>query len=260
LKTAANLEGVEEKTFYHGYLLEMRVHPCDALGQGKSPAFDFQATLMSSDTLIVTAPVLDFTDRGMDDEAVREYLEVAEGEYDLAEDEVTMEAFDNYRNTLDSRMEKTGTGNEEYKIDKEQSFPVKKQYKLIFINGSRSVHLSSEVLECHRKSKNLLKLEALPIEYDIEKMTPKPEDIELGDLETLTYKTQDNVGQVTTNTVYVLPQPTFVLQRFIIRLADLNQDVRKKGRIVKAADVDEAVAMMSALNKKKKKKKNRGAN
>jgi len=40
----------------------------------------------------------------------------------------------------------------------------------------------------------------------------------------------------------------------------LNQDVRKKGRIVKAADVDEAVAMMSALNKKKKKKKNRGAN
>jgi len=173
-----------------------------------------------------------------------------------------MEAFDNYRNTLDSRIKKTSAGNEEYKIDKELLFPVKKQYKLIFINGSRSVHLSSEVLECHRKSKNLLKMEALPIEYEIEKMITKNEDLEVGDLETLSYKTKDSHGQTSEHTVYVLPRPTFVLQRFIIRLADLNQDVRKKGRIVKAADVDEAVAMMSALNKKKKKKKkkNRGAN
>ena len=49
-----------------------------------------------------------------------------------------------------------------------------------------------------------------------------------------------------------------MLQHFIIRLVDLNKDVRKKGRIVKPADVDKTIAMMSALNKKKGKKKKTG--
>jgi len=187
-------------------------------------------------------------------------LEIAEGDFDEEEDKVTMEAFDNHRNTLNTRIEKTLAGGDECKSDKDLAYPTKKQHKVIFVNGKHSVHLSSEVLECHRKSNNLLKMEALPIEYDVEKMIPKIEDLDVGDLETLSYKTKDSVGQTIDHTVCVLPRPTFVLQRFIIRLADLNQDVRKKGRIVKAADVDEAVAMMSALNKKKKKKKNRGAN
>ena len=256
LKTAANLEGTEEKTFYHGHLLEMRVHPCDALGQGGSDAFDYQASLMASDTLLITAPILHYTDRGQDDEEVREYLELSEGEFEEPSDEVTMEAFDNHRNTLDTRIEKS-EGGSEHKEDKELAYPLKKQHKLVFINGEQPVHLSSDVLKCHEGKNNKLQLEALPIEYEVEKMNPSMEDVELNDLESVTIKERNNSMESETK-VWILPRPTFVLQRFIIRLADLNKDVRKKGRIVKPADVDKTIAMMSALNKKKGKKKKTG--
>jgi len=225
----------------------MQVHPCDALGQGKSQPFDFQAALMSPDTVIVTAPALDFADRGEDDEEVRDHLEIAEGEFDEAEHAVTMEAFDNHRNTLDSRVEKTLGGCD----DKALSFSVKKCHTLVFVNGKGPLHLSSEVSECHKRSKNLLKTEPLPIERKIEKMVPNVNELDWDDVKTHNCTVKEN-GVDVPKQLAVLPVSMFVLQRFIVRLADLNQELSKKGRIVKPADAEQTAAMMSALDRKEK--------
>ena len=71
VKTATLLKGLEENKTFQGYFCEMRVHPCNAMGQGEHLPFDFKAHIHSSNEIIIEAPMLDFTDMGKDDEEMQ---------------------------------------------------------------------------------------------------------------------------------------------------------------------------------------------
>ena len=62
VKTATLLKGAEEQKSFQGYFLEMRVHPCDAMGQGDHLPFEYKAHLFSSNEVVVECPVLDYTE------------------------------------------------------------------------------------------------------------------------------------------------------------------------------------------------------
>ena len=104
----------------------MRVHPCDVLGQGVShPAFEFKAHQFNSTEIIIEVPVLDYTDVGKDDEAVRQFLLDKEDnktgsgddkEQQMSQEyDVIMEALDVGRNKLTERINN-------------KTLPIKKQY------------------------------------------------------------------------------------------------------------------------------------
>ena len=225
------------------------MHPCDAIGQGDHPPFDFKGHIYSSNEVVLEGPPLDYTDMGNDDDEVREYLAMEydenDEEYKFAkDDEHLMEAFDNARNGLVDRVDN-------------QTFPLKKSYRLVFPS---SVHLSAEVLDAHKEHKDSSKLHMrpLPIEYVLDKQAEAMlESLTWEDVETKTVELYDDdmfAGKSSRDVLFI-PQPMVAVQRFVIELADLNKDSRKKGKIVKAADAGGVTAMMAALNKKKGKKK-----
>ena len=147
--TSDKLVGVEPNTTYQGYVLVIRVHPCDVLGQGSHEAFPFKAHLFSTKEIVVEVPVLDYTDMGKDDDFVRSLFREAESSSsdDESENEankmqkenyVLMEALDVGRNKLNDRINN-------------KIFPVKKQYRVVFEDD---VELSSEVLNTHKAFKD----------------------------------------------------------------------------------------------------------
>ena len=242
---ATEMEGAETHKTFQGYNVEMRVHPCDALGQGDHLPFEYKAYLYSSTEVVVEVPVLDFTQQGKDDDHVRDYLTQEDGSYHGKSDQVLMEAVDNARNNLDDRMDN-------------QDFPPTKSYRLIF---DSSVHLSAEVLKTNEafKDSSRLHLAPLPIEYPLTALEDDifdfDDDMKWSDLQKKKIRLLDDNGMGVEQEVYAVPQPHMVVQRFVIELADLNKDAFKKGKVIKAVNVKGATAMMNAMGRKKKKKK-----
>ena len=98
----------------------------------------------------------------------------------------------------------------------------------------------------------------LPIDYPLEKQCESLfKDLAWDEIDqkTLDLLTTEDSNISKEKEVHIIPQPTVAIQRFIIKLADLNKDTCKKGKVVKAADHGGMTAMMAALGKKKKKKK-----
>ena len=268
--TSDKLQGVEPNTRYQGYVLVMRVHPCDVLGQGKNhEAFPFKAHHYNSREVVVEVPVLDYTDMGKDDEWVRQLYEDEDNDDDSSDGSsmggsqgteneekqlekqlkrdhyVLMEALDNGRNKLNDRINN-------------KVFPVKKQYRVVFDDD---VDLSGEVLKVHEpfKDTSRLTLRPLPIEYVLERMQETYlADLTWEDVDTvkmsLPKDDEDNMKEQ--KEVHIVAQKCMFVTRLCIELADLNKEHRKKGRIVtKSTDVSGAEAMMAAMSIKKKKKK-----
>ena len=243
IMSSSQLVGAEPNKTFQGFIIELRVHPCDALGQDQHIPFDFKAHLYSSHEVVFECPPMDYTAMGLDNDHVREYLQEDDGSYSEKIDEVLMEAMDNYRNNLNDRIDN-------------QEFPIKKQYRLIF---DSSVQLNASVLESNEKFKdsNRLNLYPLPISYEIAALgdvTDFDEDTTWDDLDKQTVSLKNQSGVEVEQDVYIVKQPIVMISQFAVELADLNKDARKKGKIVKAADIGGATAMMSALGKKKKKK------
>jgi hypothetical protein len=262
--TSDKLKGVEPNTRYQGYIIVMRVHPCDVLGQGKGhEPFTFKAHHFNAKEIVVEVPVLDYTDMGKDDDYVRQLYDdddddddgsSQDGSQEDSGDEekrlkrehyVLMEALDNGRNKLNDRVNN-------------KEFPIKKQYRIVFEDD---VDLSAEVLKVHEafKDSSRLTLRPLPIEYVLQTMQEQyMDDLTWEDVETLNFSLpkDDEAGMRETKEVHVLAQKLMVVTRFCIELADLNKEHRKRGRIVtKSTYVSGAEAMMAAMSIKKKKKK-----
>ena len=244
VKPVLTLKGIERNKTFEGYFLEFRIHPCDAIGQGEHPPFEYQAWLYSSNVVIVEAPVLDYTDMGKDDIKLEDSLEDNQGELD-EEDGIPMAAYDDYCNQqIEDQVNK-------------KEFPIKKQYRLEF---DGDVMLSSSVLESHQAYSDSGKLHTRPvaIEYVLEnRYNYMVDELTWDDLETtkLSLPNSDTDSMVVEKDVIIVPQPTIIVQRLVIELADLSKDAHKKGRVVKAADVSGATAMLQQMGGKKKKKK-----
>lgn len=250
IKTADRLKGVDKGKMFQGYILEMRVHPCDAIGHGDHPPFEFKAKLDDTQTVTIEGPVLDYTDKGGDDDEVRDYLLEDADPEDMdsqgdpkmnEEDEVMMEAFDNARNNLEERIEN-------------EVLAPKKEWKLMFPSD---VHLSKAVLDVHKpyKESDRLHMRALPIEYELLNAAVNPNDLSWEDVEKHTVAMHDDQGKEVQQDVFFYAQPTVSVMRFAIYFADLNKDSRLGKKIIKAADTMGTTAMMAAMGRKKKKKK-----
>lgn len=248
--TTDKLIGVESNTRYQGYIIVMRVHPCDVLGEGNHEPFQFKAHLYSTTEIVIEVPVLDFTDMGKDDDLVRELFSADadsdEEENTMAkEDYVLLEALDVGRNKLNDRINN-------------KVFPIKKQYRVLFDDD---VQLSSAVLKIHEpfKDSSRLMLRPLPIDYCLGNMQkPFEESLTWADINQtdMTLRISDDELINEQRRVSTLPVKMMVVTRLCIEMADLNKEHRKKGKIVsKSADVSGAEAMMAAMSMKKKKKK-----
>ena len=226
----------------------MRVHPCDAVGQKAHSPFEFKAHLYSEKEVVVEVPVLDYTDMGKDDEHVREIFEYEDenggGVTMDKEDEVLMEALDVGRNKLADRIDN-------------KVFPIKKQYRIKF---SGDVKLNSEVLKAHQDSKDTsqLFLRPLPIDYSVDVLQNAYEnDLTWAELPLRIVnlaRSESDLTQEQRNT-HFLHLKMLAIQRLCIELADMNKEHRKRGKIVKPANVSSATAMLSAMSIGKKKKK-----
>lgn len=238
-----SLKGVDPQKVYQGFLIEVRAHPCDVLGQDEHPHFEFTASLDSSTEVLCSYPVLDYTDLGQDDDHLREYLEDEEGNLD-EEDQFLMDAYDNARNKLDDRK---GT----------RVFPKKKQYRLVISGG---VQLSASVLEAHKahKGTKTLQMQPVPLSYPLKKEHEANRKLwtweDMVEME-VEMSESDTINTVVSKKVIVMPTPMVSVYRLIIPLADLNKEYLEGGKRAKAPDVSGATAMMAALGKKKKKKK-----
>ena len=79
------------KMTYGGWVVTMRVHACDVLGEGDKARFKHRCRHANKKTLVIDAPAVDFSDMGNDDDIIRAIL-TDRG------DDIVMDAFDNSRN------------------------------------------------------------------------------------------------------------------------------------------------------------------
>ena len=111
---------------HYGYVISMKVEPQDALGvRDECPAFDYKATIIADNVIEITAPLLEYSERGGLDESTRVKLK------GKPEAHVLMNAMDNARHKHERKM-----GGE----------PPVKKYHLEF---DRGVRLSAKVLKIH---------------------------------------------------------------------------------------------------------------
>ena len=109
------------------------------------------------------------------------------------------------------------------------------------------------------KDSNWLFMRALPIDYELEafgdavEFLTADDDLTWDDIEKKKINRNDSSGMKSKKTVYIIEKPRHSVHRFVVELADLNKAARKKGRIVKPADVKGTTAMMAAMGKKKEK-------
>ncbi|MGL5934936.1 MAG: hypothetical protein ACRCZI_04860, partial [Cetobacterium sp.] len=131
--------GDQQQEFYKGYIVAMEIDPRDA-------AFKFEASVINENTIVVTAPALDFHDLGGDKDLDR--VAIMTKENDLRQDNtVIQEAYVHGRNDFKSR-------NIENKI----------HYHLTFTGN---VLLSSEVLRVHEGKRGKMLLEGFSVYCDL---------------------------------------------------------------------------------------------
>lgn len=202
-----NLVSLDGKDTCSGYAVFMRVHPCDVLGEGRKKRFKHTCRRIDATTLCVTAPSLDYSDGGSDDEAMREFL-VHSGDDD---DEPIIEGWDNAR------------------MHHEDSKPVgMMQWHLVF----SGVVLDEKVLKKHEGVKHgTLVNETLPITGVVTRLSQDAyEDVEIMD------------GNGTKTTVKALKLVRYATPRLFWRIADTSLEVRKRFRTNEDDDDDDDFA------------------
>ena len=259
LKGSINQKEKGKKKKLKGFLLEMRVNPCDTLGQGDHPPFEYKAYLYNHREIVQVCLVLDYSDMGHEGDLITLFFDPNEEENYTEEEENVVEAYENARNTIEERVDN-------------QEFPVKKQYRVIF---PEDVYLDKDGLEAHElyRDSNRLHMQPLPIEYALDKRREQiiqdiQENGNWADLE----DDFDNVEKVTWNLpetdggmdekkdVYLVAVPYNVVHRFVIEIADSNKNSIKRGKAEKQADVQGMTAMMAAMGTSNKKKKGKKGN
>jgi len=205
------MEGIgtlkKPKASYGGWVVMMRVHPCNVLGEPevKMPRFVYKCRHLTSTTLVVEAPSLDFADVGHDDEIIRDMLN------NRNDGEVIMDGLDNSRSDIEARMDA-----------EHNPMTGKMQYHLLFPDHC---NLDETVLEKHSKMSNgELKMEPLPYARTVTRLAPKK---------------QSTGASTTTSAMDVDPSVKFAATRIFWRVADLNKESQKKGRADRADEHDD---------------------
>jgi hypothetical protein len=128
--SATGIRGVIPGKKYNGWIIVMRAHPMDVMGDGKKyKGFPFKAILYTTKSILVDAPAVDWSDAGNNDNILRELLpklaiealaelkktrpqKAEEMELDAADNAVLLEAFENgtaiHRNCIFVTEPKTG--------------------------------------------------------------------------------------------------------------------------------------------------------
>ena len=129
VKKIFNMEGAEDGEIYNGYLITMTVDPQDAIGNESIALqqFPFEAVVENLTEIDVTAPLLEYNERGGHDEYIRDKLE------NKPEAESLINSMDNARKRFERKY---GT------VDRIN----KKIYRLTFPTGTK---LSGKVLKCN---------------------------------------------------------------------------------------------------------------
>lgn len=206
-------------------MVTMRVDPRDVFGaealedafgekiRPKVKGFDFKCQIYNSSSLCITAPLLDFSDRGNDDELIRHRYQQGS----------VIDAIDNARNGLPERYGK-GPNYQQ----------AKKRFILEFIDP---VELSAEVLKEHEgKTNNELAMRAIQV---------TPSRTEHRKIEVEDPKNQGMTVETDIEVYIETPVP-----RLVWRVADLLGKNRKKGRTEIEANegTTEAAAALSRLD------------
>ena len=209
--------------FYKGFLIKMKVDPRDLR------TFKFAASVLNSNTIVVTAPALDFHDAGGDVEAEDEALELKHDP--RGDNDVIWEALTNGRLDFDQR-----------KLEKRVENKV--VYHLRFNGG---VHLSSEVLYIHSTQRDgRMVVEAINVSVDLpylgqsehQRLTRIDED---GDEVFL----QDDRGRQ----VWGVYKYKYFAGSLVWRVADISSGTRKQHTGRRAATMTEGFeAMFGGLN------------
>ena len=207
-----NMRGEEPKgkTDYGGWVVMMRVHPCDVLGEPSEriPRFVYKCRRLTTKTLVVEAPTLDFADIGHDDELIRTMLT------SRADGEIIMDGLDNSRSDVEARMD-----------SENNPMTGKMHYHLIFPD---SCHLDESVLEKHKGMVNSeLKMESIPLSRPVTRLAK-------------TVKDQKGVERE--------EQTVCAAIRIFWHVADLNKEAQRKGRANCANEHDDDAFVDSFMN------------
>lgn len=230
----------DDKVFRNGFIVTYRVNVFDAIGakkvvveddegietvlRKKCPPFPFKCNVHSANTLKVVVPLLDHSDRGNDDEFIREKH---------GRDHILMNALDEHRNECAQR------NGQDYNTT----------VKHVILQFPETVALDGECLGVNKKKKKKgfavdptsLKLEAINISVDITTALDDNHD-------TRTETTLNAVGQEQQQIFTLWKQSN--VPRFFWRVADTSQDSKKRGGLDNDSSEDEevegAAAMMSA--------------
>ena len=230
VRSAEGLEGSHGQSevrgeYFKGYFISMAVDPRDVLGPdppgtGSSVGFRFAARVTSPTTITVTAPIMDYHDRGFDLEAVRDSLV----EPITADDIVMIEALRHSANEFNKTMS-------EHKNTM--------HYVLDF---GPNVKLSSKVLEIHSgKADGLMSEEAICTFVELPCLGPTDE---LG----WAYDEDGNPIQLP-NGSYAQAEVVrkYWCGRLCWRVADLQLGSRKQRLETGEVPTDAAAAMMRGL-------------
>lgn len=207
--------------FFKGFIITMKVDPRDVLGIGPLPRtgqFEFVARITSSHQVTISAPLLDFHDRGSDYAAIRQMIRGGD-----MEEEMFLEALQNQK----LEFEKLKVQN-------------KMQYVLDF---GPNVNLSSTALEIHRgKTEGILTEEAMPTRVSVEALGPGRETVDLTNRD----------GEVVLDPrgrPYGIPvHYKYFCGVLYWRVADLSQQSRKQQVAPPAAGTSAAEAMLERMN------------
>jgi hypothetical protein len=210
--------------FFKGFIIAMKVDPRDVLGVGVPPQhqFEFEARITASNQITVTAPLLDYHDRGGDDELIDDYLDNAN-----RDDMVVLEALGNQR----QEMNKMKLNN-------------KMQYILDF---GKDVEFSAEVIMFHKgKLNGILTEEAMPIVCRVDALGQTMEHL------------IDKHGKPVIHegsAIYLPSSPHYFCGCLYWRVADLAKDSRKSKLETRAQSTTAAETMMKGIRQQNRTKK-----
>lgn len=227
----------DPNTLHRGFIVSMRVNYQDVMGapkvvdaagdliRKKIPPFNFKCTIYRTNKLLITAPLLEWSDRGNDDEHIRKKYGV---------DSVLMNALDEHRNAAVSRI-----GDKTFQT----------AVKHVILEFPTTVELSGECLLINkRKNKKgvstgstesmTLKLEAINFATDVSSKEDTNWERRVIPFTDASGKTQD------------LEVPVWIQDkkpRVFWRVADVSKDSRKRGKMENDSDSDDAAEGVAAM-------------
>lgn len=212
-----------------GFLISMSVDVNDVLGveEHDVPPFNFTAVVASDNEIEITAPLLEYSERGGHDELLREQIK---NNANFPEKEVVMDAIDNSRKKYE----------ETYLEDEDDEEIPKKVYRLKFSGG---VKLSAKALKLHQDANmvnnRMLKTEGLTVRDTLSALNKKHKTLDLPD---------PNNNKKITKYIVINEQ---VIGRLAWRVADLSVEKQRTGaseKKKKPSKTDAAAALLGNLN------------